>query len=82
MRFQDLQERLGKSRSTLIRLLKRTEIREVPWSEFSNEVSRSCFNKLFEAPAGCSTEEVKVEMVPLNWNVRCLLKIKSENISL
>lgn len=80
--LRDLQEKLGKSRNTLVKMLKRTEIRRVPWLEFSKEVSKSFFNKLPVPPEDNSTEEGKVEVVPLNCNVRSLLKIKRENIAL
>lgn len=78
--FHDLQERLNKPRQNVIRLLKRTKIRQVSMAEFKKEVSRSFFSKLAECPPGL--EEGKVEVVPLNWTVRSLLKIKFEHLTL
>jgi hypothetical protein len=78
--FHDLQEALNKPRQNVVRLLKRTKVREISLTEFKKEVSSSYFNKLSECPPG--SEEGKVELVPLNWTVRSLLKIKCEHLAL
>ena len=78
--FQDLQDALNKPRQNVIRLLKRTKIREMNLTEFSKEISCSHFNKRSECPSG--VEEGKIELVPLNWTVRSLLKIKCEHLAL
>lgn len=80
--LKDLQESLGKSRNSLIKMLKRTEIRKVPWLEFCKEVSKSSLSKLSEPLENSCTEQENIELVPLNWNVRSLLKIRSKNIAL
>lgn len=64
----------------MVKLLKRTKIREVSWTEFKNEVSSSYLIKLNEQTP--VVEEGKVELVPLNWTVRSLLKIKCEHLAL
>lgn len=78
--FHDLQEALNKPRQNVVRLLKRTKIREISLAEFKKEVSSRYFNKLSECPP--ASEEGKVELVPLNWTVRSLLKIKCEQLAL
>ena len=70
----------NKPRQNVIRLLKRTKIREISMAEFKKELSRSDFSKLEKCPPGL--EEGKVELVPLNWTVRSLLKIKFEYLNL
>jgi hypothetical protein len=49
-------------------------------TEFTKEVSSSYFNKRNECQPG--VEEGKIELVPLNWTVRSLLKIKCEHLAL
>ncbi|XP_028405537.1 protein piccolo-like isoform X2 [Dendronephthya gigantea] len=78
--LHDLQQTLNKPRQNVVKLLKRTKIREVSWTEFKNEVSSSYFIKLNEQTP--VAEEGKVELVPLNWTVRSLLKIKCEHLAL
>lgn len=73
--LNDLQTALKKPRHNVIRLLKRTKIREVGLTEFQKQVAGSHFKKPID-------HGDKVELVPLNWSVRSLLKIKCEQLSL
>ncbi|XP_046852076.1 uncharacterized protein LOC124445397 isoform X2 [Xenia sp. Carnegie-2017] len=73
--LNDLQTALKKPRHNVIRLLKRTKIREVGLTEFQKQVAGCHFKKPID-------HGDKVELVPLNWSVRSLLKIKCEQLSL
>lgn len=82
MLIQDILERLGWARTTLFKRCKsKLEIREMPWSEFLEEISHSQFCvKPEHVPAGSSLEEPIAELVPVTYSLRSILGIRTEAV--
>ena len=81
--LQDVLDDLNISRAALTRKVKRLEIREMPWSEFVNQLSASqvCVRPQ-SVPPNCSTREALAELLPLTFTLRRLLGIKLETVSI
>lgn len=62
---------------------KRLDIREMPWSQFMNEIADKplCVVPKY-SPPDSSTQEGVAELVPINYNLRRLLNIRVESVNM
>lgn len=67
----------------MLKKVKRLDIHEMPWSQFMAEIAGKplCIVPKY-CPSDSSTQEGIAELVPINYNLRRLLNIRTETVSL
>jgi len=81
--LSDILEHLRIGRGALLKKAKRLDIREMPWSQFMNEIADKplCVVPKY-SPPDSSTQEGVAELVPINYNLRRLLNIRVESVNM